>query len=204
MPYCSNCGASLNNEIKFCPNCGAKIGANITKKTGKPVKKKMEKGVVKSLQKETSNYVKSKIKETVLPKTPNENLATNNNAQIKNIETEDKNVIKNKKTPKNLILFYVLLNILLFSFGQGSDEISGLKFFSVIILIIYFIRHKKEKPFNWLLKIILGLQAILLLSIFMTQSEYLFANFFSFLITLSLLGLFIIILVILFKGNKTQ
>jgi uncharacterized Zn finger protein (UPF0148 family) len=202
MPYCINCGTSLNNEIKFCPNCGVKIEANITEKAGKPVKKKMQKGVVKSLQKETSNYVKSKIKETVLQKTPKENLATNNN--IKNIETEDKNVIKQKKTSKNLILFYVLLNVLLFSFGLSSDDIMGVKFFSVLILIIYFIRHKKEKPFNWLLKIILGLQAILLLSIFMTQSEYLFANFLSFLTTLSLLGLFIVILLLLFKGNKTQ
>ena len=200
MPYCSNCGTSLNNKIKFCPNCGVKIEAYLTKKTEKSVKNKMEKGVVKSLQNKTSNYVKSKTKEMVLQKPPKENLATNNDPQIK----KEKSDIKTKKDTKNLIVFYVLLNILLFSFGQGSDDIMGVKFFSVVILIIYFIRHKKDKPFNWLLKIILGLQLILVFSIFMSQSEYLFTNFISFLTTLSLIGLFIVILLLIFKGNKTQ
>lgn len=200
MPYCSNCGTSLNNETKFCPNCGAKIGVNLTKKSGKPVKKKMQKGVVKSLQNKTSNYVKSKTKEMVLQKPPKENLATNNSPQIK----KEKSDIKTKKDAKNLIVFYILLNILLFSFGQGSDDIMGVKLFSAIILVIYFIRHKKDKPFNWLLKIILGLQLILVFSIFMSQSEYLFTNFISFSTTLALLGLFIVILLLMFKGNKTQ
>lgn len=26
MPFCSNCGAKLEDDAKFCPNCGAKVG----------------------------------------------------------------------------------------------------------------------------------------------------------------------------------
>ncbi|AMC11025.1 hypothetical protein Lupro_07090 [Lutibacter profundi] len=203
MPFCTNCGASINNKTKFCPNCGFKIGIT-PKNSSEPSKKKMEKGVVKSLKNETSNYVKSKIKETVSPKTQKDNLYTHSEIKTDDIQIDNNNTINTKKTAKNLILFYVLLNILLFSFGEGSDDIMGVKFFSVIILVIYFIRHQKEKPLNWLLKIFIGLQAILLFSIFITQSQYLFVNFISFLTTLSLLGLFIIILLLLFKGNKTQ
>ncbi|MCF6169147.1 hypothetical protein, partial [Lutibacter sp.] len=61
----------------------------------------------------------------------------------------------------------------------------------------------KERIFNWFIKIILGLQAILLLSIFISSAD-LFVDFISFLTTLSLLGLFIVILLLLFKGNKAQ
>jgi len=204
MAYCTNCGYEIKENSKFCPNCGTKMKTLESKiERRPPPKKRMQKGVVKSLQNKTSNYVKSKIKETILPKTPKENLFTHSETKTDDIQIDNNNTINTNKTSKNLILFYVLLNILLFSFGQSSDDIMGVKFFSVIILVTYFIRHKKEKPFNWLVKIILGLQAILLLSIFISSAEYLFVNFFSFLTTLSLLGLFIVILLLLFKGNKT-
>lgn len=203
MKHCTNCGSKLKINAKFCTSCGSKIGIT-PKNSSEPSKKKMEKGVAKSLKNETSHYVKSKIKETVSPKTQKENLYTHSETKTDDILFDDNNTINMKKTAKNLILFYVLLNILLFSFGQGSYDIMGVKFFSVIILVIYFIRHQKEKPLNWLLKIFLGLQAILLFSIFISSAQYLFVNFISFLTTLSLLGLFIIILLLLFKGNKTQ
>ena len=34
MPFCSNCGAKLEDGAKFCPNCGAKVaGGDVTPQT---------------------------------------------------------------------------------------------------------------------------------------------------------------------------
>ncbi len=115
------------------------------------------------------------------------------------------NSVENKKSnAKNLLIYYFLLNIPLYILNIGFDEIIGVQIFSLVIFVTFLIRAKKEKLINWFMKIIFVLQLILVFSIFMTQSEYLFANFFASLITLSLLGLFIITLILLFKGNKTQ
>ena len=38
MPFCSNCGAKLEEGAKFCPNCGAKIGAEGQAAPSKPNK----------------------------------------------------------------------------------------------------------------------------------------------------------------------
>jgi len=197
MSYCSNCGEPLNNDTKFCPSCGTKI-ETVNKDVKKPISRKMDKGVVKSLKDETSNYATSKIKDTISKKDINENLFKDTSSEIK-----DENPLADIKKPsKKFIIIYLLITIFLLILGPKSDEIIGVQYFSIFILVAYGIRHKKEKPFNWLLKIILILQLVLIFSIFMTQYEYFFSNFFTFLASLSLLGLFIVILTLLFKGNK--
>jgi uncharacterized Zn finger protein (UPF0148 family) len=197
MPYCSNCGTSINNNIKFCPNCGTKM-ENISQKTEQSSKNKMEKGVVKSLKKEVTDTVTSRLKSTISKNPLKESIFDDSSSEIK-----DNNPTSGiKKSFKKLIIIYLLISIFLLILGQKSDEIIGVQYFSIFILVAYGIRHKKEKPFNWFLKIILILQLILIFSVFMTSYKYFFSSFFSLLAGLSILGLFIVNILLLFKGNK--
>ena len=163
--------------MAYCINCGNENISGATFCTSCGYKLKVATKVSKKEQATTTN---------VTPTVTNENIESK----------------KNKA--KNLLIYYFLLNIPLYILNSGYDEIIGVQIFSLLILVTFLIRLKKEKLVNWFMKIIFVLQSILIFSIFMTQSEYLFANFFSALLTLSLLGLFSIILILLFKGNKTQ
>ena len=163
--------------MSYCSNCGSKLKS--TTKFCTSCGSKLEKSIKISKNEQATT-------ENVKPNATNE-------------------IIGNKKNEaKNLLIYYFSLNIPLYILNSGYDEIIGVQIFSLIILITFFLRLKKEKLVNWFMKIIFVLQLILIFSIFMTQSEYLFANFFSVLITLSLFGIFIINLILLFKGNKTQ
>ncbi len=201
MAYCTNCGNKIKENSKFCPNCGTKIETLDTKIERKPPpKRRMEKGAVKSLKKEIKNTVTSKIENTISNQTLSKNILNDNDANPK--IKDNKAASSLWKSAKKTIIFYLLLSILLLILQQKSDEITGVQYFSIFILVAYAFRHKKEKPFNWLLKILLTLQLILIFSIFMTQLEFFFYNLFSFLAGLTLLGLFIVNLLLLFKGNK--
>ncbi|MCF6169172.1 zinc ribbon domain-containing protein, partial [Lutibacter sp.] len=140
--------------MKYCQNCGSELKINAKFCTSCGYKLK------DSL---------SKNEEATASITPN----TTNNS------------IGNKKNNiKNLLIYYFLLNIPLYILNSGVDEIIGVQVFSLVILITYLIRFNKERIFNWFIKIILGLQAILLLSIFISSAD-LFVDFISFLTTLS-------------------
>jgi hypothetical protein len=199
MPYCSNCGASLNKEIKFCPSCGNKIEV-ISNKAKKTPKNKMEKGVIKSLKNETSNFVKSKITKTTPPSIPDNNSP---NIQKKN-ETNLFNKSSKKITKaKKLMIYYFLLNIPIFFINNGEDEILGVLVFSGIILLLYLIRMGNEKPIHIILKIIMGLQALLMLSTIMVNLENIFNSILAFIAIIALVFLLIITIKVILKGNKT-
>jgi len=199
MSYCTNCGTEILNNAKFCPNCGTKVNLLESKiERRPPPKRRMQKGVVKSLKKEFTNTVTSELKETITENPFIENTINDSSFEIENERTTD----ITKKPSKKLIIIYLVISIFLLILGQESDEIIGVQYFSIFILVVYGIRHKKEKPFNWLLKIVLVLQLTLIFSIFMTQSEFFLYNLFSLLAGLSLLGLFIVILLLILKGNK--
>jgi len=141
----------------------------------------------------------SKLKEPIKV-SKNESIASENVTPT----ITNEHIERNKDKAKNLLIYYFLLNIPLYILNSGFDEIIGVQIFSLIILVTFLLRFNKEMLFNWFMKIIFVLQLVLVFSIFMTQSEYLFTNFFSGLITLSLLGLFIITLILLFKRTKIQ
>ena len=163
--------------MAYCSNCGSKQKSNIKFCTNCGLK----------------------LNETIPIK-----VSKNEQTTIGNITPNTTNSSIGNNNAKNLLIYYFLLNIPLYILNAGFDEIIGVQIFSLIILVTFFLRFNKEKVINWFMKIIFVLQLILVFSIFMTQSEYLFANFFSFLTTLFLVGLFIITLILLFKGNKTQ
>jgi len=207
MKYCTNCGSVLNDETKFCAGCGEKASLP-SEKGKKPSKKKsdtnnMEKGVVKSLKKETSNYVKSKIKNTI-SSNPDISKSIKKSSTLQDVfQSNPTNKIDSNSNPaKKLMIYYFLLNIPLYFINTSDDEILGILFFSVILLITYFIRIKKEKPFNIILKIIMGLQLLLMFASVMINLENLFSSIASVIAVITLIALIYVTGKLLIKGNK--
>ena len=195
MAFCTNCGTNNKNNSKFCPNCGTEIAVDSNKsKRRPPPKRKMQKGVVKGIQDETTNFVKSKLKETLIPKAPIEKLTTNTISETQNAENK---TTSNKNTINKWTWIYIIFNGLLILLNIQSEEVMGVVVFSVIILAIVFFRRKKDKPYNWIAKIILIIQLVLLFALIVDDLEY-----FS-LVTLLLIGVFISNVILLFKGNKS-
>jgi len=77
--------------------------------------------------------------------------------------------VTQKEPIKKWLLVYVAVNILFVLFNSGSEEITGILIFSVLIFLIYFLRKKRTKPFNIVLKILLALQMILAVSAIMMR-----------------------------------
>ncbi|MGJ8743270.1 zinc-ribbon domain-containing protein [Polaribacter sp.] len=199
MAYCTNCGTDNKNNSKFCPNCGTAITEDLKKnKRRPPPKRKMKKGVVKSIENEATNSVKSKLKETVAPKTPKSSSPISEVFESKKKTTTSATELQIEDTNKfnKWTWIYAILNGLLLLLGIQSEEVTGVLIFSILILGIVFFRRKKEKPYNLLTKIVLVLQLLLLIAIIVEDLAY-----FS-VVTLLLIGLFASNIILLFKGNK--
>lgn len=210
MKYCTQCGHELIEDAKFCASCGAKTELS-NGNVGKPLMFKgeskslkdkaisfgenaLQKEVQKKIQGETSNYVKSKLEESFSSNTIQENPTTN--TVSKNQTTENK-TISNKNTINKWTWIYVILNGILVYFGHQSDQVIGVLLFSILILGIVFFRRNNDKPYNWLVKIILVIQLIFLIALVAEGIEYI-----SY-ITLLFLGLLVTDLILLFKGNNS-
>ncbi len=204
MKFCPNCGKELPNGVKFCPYCGYKL----VKESDEDLKekpKKMSKGVTKSLQ-ELNNLknVAQKVKPAY--KDIGESFSNTSNTQD---TSELESIGENRKylLPNKTIALYFILNLILQAGSSGSDEVMGIFIYTWIVLIIIFLRRKKEKPFNWLLNIIIFLQAILVFSVGMMTLDYIDAGGDSLgaIIGLGvLLLLFITILLLLYQGNRSR
>lgn len=104
---------------------------------------------------------------------------------------------------KNILLgFYVLLNIPLYSMSGGDDQMLGFLFYSLVITIVIALRIKKDNTFNWVLKILIGLQLLFVLSIFISQIDFLFIDLYSSIATILFFLLSIVLITMLVKGNS--
>jgi uncharacterized Zn finger protein (UPF0148 family) len=173
MAFCTECGTSITNQVKFCPNCGTKIsGIGTPKKSNSNLEKGVAKGLKKNVSNPTSklkNTVEEKIKERLKQKITNESKEVFKNPKPdSNIdETASTNTINMKYAT-----MYIVANVLVYFFGSILPETQGLIIYSIIIFAIYAIfRRKKEKPINWLLKILLGLQFISVLAILFSYAS---------------------------------
>jgi predicted amidophosphoribosyltransferase len=128
------------------------------------------------------------------------------------IPKEDHSIVENdlsnpqvaKNEPrKKWLLVYIVVNILFVLFNGGSEEITGILIFSVIIFLMYSIRRKKDKPFNIALKILLVLQSILAFSILMAGLEYLTSSAYSLIVFACLALLIVVDIKLILNGNKT-
>ena len=208
MQYCTNCGSVLNEGTKFCSGCGDKV--SLSGKGKKPSKKKtdnplMEKGVVKSLKKGITNQIKSKIQKPLSHKPDisrtKKSPITNQDVFHANSTNEIKSGIS---TAKKLMIYYFLLNIPLYFINTGDDEILGILIFSVIIILMYIRRIKYDKPFNIILKIVIGLQSLLMLASIMINIENLGSSLSSVIALITLIALLFFNGKIIAKGNKTN
>ncbi len=210
MKYCTHCGNELIEDTKFCSSCGTKTGISngnvekplMFKGESKSLKDKaisfgkntLQKEVQKKIQDKASNYVKSKFEETFSSNTTQENPTTKT---ISERQTTENKTISNKNTINKWTWIYLFLNGILVYFGYQSDQVIGVLLFSVLILWIVFFRRKNDKPYNWLVKIILVVQLIFLIALVAEGIEYI-----SY-ITLLFLGLLVTDLILLFKGNNS-
>ena len=165
--------------MSFCTNCG-----NVLNKKAK------------FCTKCGAKLQDTPTKKDIAQKIPKEDHANAENATSHQQVTQ-------KEPRKKWLLVYVVVNILFVLFNSGSEEITGILIFSVLIFLIYFIRKKKAKPFNSVLKILLGLQMILAVSAIMMRLEYVTSSAYS-LIVVACLGLLVFVAIkLIFNGNKT-
>jgi len=201
MSYCTNCGSEILNNAKFCPKCGTKLNVQAPKSDRRPApKRRMQKGVVKSLKDNATSIIKDEIKKEISPELLDEK-STRNLFREEDGDNYLKQETNRSKKSKLWFILYVVLNFLLLSQFSGKDEIMGIAFFSIIFFILYVIRRKKEKTFNWLVKIVLILQGVLAFSILVQDFEYL-ENGYALLEVLLLAPLTFVIIMLIFKGNK--
>ncbi|MBP9600262.1 MAG: zinc ribbon domain-containing protein [Lutibacter sp.] len=209
MKYCTHCGTELTGNTKFCTSCGTKTEMS-NGKIEKPLmykgeskslkdkamdfgKKSLQNDFGKQVQDGATNYVKSRLEESFSSNTLKENPTINN---ISETQTPENQTISKGKTINKWTWIYIIMNALLLILGSKSEEVVGVLIFSVIILAIVFFRRKKEKPYNWLVKIILVVQLIFLVALIAESIEYI--SFF----TLVFMGLLLANLALLFKGNN--
>lgn len=204
MSYCHQCGQTLMLNAKFCPACGAKIIAATKTEKRNEYAQKMYKNVVQSLEKQGKSYVEKQIKnqiDKVLPKAGNISESTQQISEVFKPTSTHKPTQNTNTLSQGGIDFwtwvYVAINAILLYLGYRSDEVIGVMVFSIVILLLVFLRRDKPKPYHWLVKILLILQALLLLAFAMEKIEYPNINM------LLMLLMFAINLRLIFKGNKS-
>ena len=204
MPICSKCGQSSTGEGKFCPSCGTPFGSVTAQKEVKDYKEKMYKNTVMSLKKEGQNYAQSKAKE-VLSSLGKEKAQVSETTEpiskvFKSTESQSSKVQQETKTTKNLnkwTWIYLIISAIVAFMGYHAEDVLVVILFSVIVLFLVFLRRKKPKPYNWLVKIILVVQILVL-----TGSVILRLEYFS-VVTLLMISLLITEFILLFKGNNS-
>jgi len=203
MSFCTNCGTNYSQEAKFCPSCGTKIISQTSNKYLTEYKEKMYKNTVMSLKKEGKSFAEQKAKEalnSLLNKKSTISAQTQSTSDV--FTPKKKEVYTSSEKESNAGGFtiwtwiYVVINALLVYLGYRIDTILGTLLFSVVILLLIFLRRETPKPYNWLVKIILLLQLVYLILVLPEGILYLGWN------TLLLILLFITSIMLLFKGNK--
>ncbi len=206
MKFCPNCGKELPDGVKFCPYCGYKLTKESDEIT-KEKSKNMTKGVTKSLQ-ELKNLKKATQEAKPIHKSGSESFdkekPLRDGSDVESVENSGKYLLPNKT-----IALYFILNLILQAGSSSSDEVMGIFIYTWIVLIIIFLRRNKEKPFNWLLNIIIFLQGILVFSVGMMTLDYIGAagagDSLGAIIGLGVLALlFITILLLLYQGNRSK
>ena len=212
MAFCTNCGTENKNNSKFCPNCGTEITVDSHKSRRRPPpKRKMQKGVVKSLQDQVPKTTEKKMKDyffsdnsdQFVDSSPpsNQNFDSLDGFSEENTDySQGKEKVKDSLKGK-LLGFYVILNILLVLFSAGNEMLAGYMIYSLIIIIVISIRIKKEKTFNWVLKILIVLQILSSISILVLSLDS-YSYLLNTIAALALIGLLVVKVLMLLKGNK--
>ena len=176
MPYCTNCGTNYIQEAKFCTSCGAKINGETSNEYPSEYKEKLYKNTVTGLEQSQN------VSEVFKPNKKAESYLEETSSKTGGITI--------------WTWIYLIINALLVYLGYRIETVLGTLLFSVVVLLLVFLRRDKPKPYNWLVKIILLLQLVYLILVLPEGILYLGIN------TLLLIALFITNFILLFKGNK--
>lgn len=205
MQFCSKCGTAISSQATICPSCGLEILSS--NKLGDIVEnqtQKMKKGVTKSLQDQAQNFVQKEIKEqlqnAIKPgNNPKESIPHADEKQQAEKEKEQ----QKKQTGSNISFWfwiYIALNIALAYFGFHITDVLYALMLSFLIIITVLIRTSKPNPFNWLAKLLLFVQLALFVLIEMKWIDYVL----QFRISQIIIAVFLVNLILLFKGNRTK
>ncbi len=163
MAYCTQCGKSLLPVAKFCPACGTQVITIQSKTYASGYKEKMFKGVEQQLKsslrsKATSSFQKNASEWIEKSKTGAKK------AQEVTSKTKVTEVAKQETTGGVTIWtwLYLIVNTILAVRSYRLNEVLGILFFSFLVLVLVFIRLKKPKPYNWLIKLLVVVQVVFL------------------------------------------
>lgn len=189
MAYCTNCGQPLLGQAKFCAGCGTKVLAEQIRTYASGYREKMHKGVEQQLKSNLRSYANAAIKKNISRMAEKGISAAVSAPPITN------------KVAGGVTLWtwlYLIVNVIIAVRGYHSDQVIGIVFCSLIVLSLVFIRRKKAKPYNWLTKLLLVVQMVIVALILY---RHVMDQYFTF-ISLLFAALLYIDFTLLFKGNK--
>lgn len=183
MTFCTHCGNQIITGAKFCTSCGSKVAVSHlkVKEFATGYKQKMYKNAVQSLKSEGTKFAQQKIKDALENAIQNKQIITEQNTPVAEVfkpnglSSADKKASQTNKIGGIDIWtwIYIVISAILLYLGNALDEVIGIMLFSVIIILIVLLRRKKPKPYNWLVKIILVLQAVFLIALLADRIEFL-------------------------------
>lgn len=211
MQYCSQCGTAISTQAQFCPSCGwevtlkSKVESKIEEKIPK-----MEKGVTKSLENKTQQYVENQVRKSIdqiisKPTAELDEVLKNQNPKptihsdtLSDHKTSIQNETRSGSNVHNMIWIYAGLQILLGYLGYKTPEILLISLVSIFVFIVVWMQKNLPKPFNWIVKSLLVFQMLIYTLLVMRWYEFLFQSRLAILIII----LFFVNFILLFKGNK--
>lgn len=223
MAYCTNCGQPLLGQVKFCAGCGTKVVAELIQTYATGYKEKMYKGVEQQLKSSLRSYAESTLRKNIsrmaekgisavldpppIPgPTPVSQIPV---SQPSPVEKKSTTVSQPTATEPPIeyevnggitiwTWLYVIVNVIIAVRGYLSNEVIGILVCSIIVLLLVFTRRKKVKPYNWLSKLLIVVQMVVVASILY---RHVMGQFFTF-TSLLFAALLYIDFSLLFKGNK--
>ena len=225
MAYCTNCGQPLLGQAKFCASCGTKVLAEQVRTYATGYKEKMHKGVEQQLKSSLRSYANSTIRKNIsqlaekgisaVEETFHNTLSGRETApfdsnpiskEIKPAPVDKKSAPVSERPIEYEVRggvtiwtwLYLIVNVIIAVRGYHSYEVIGILVCSLIVLLLVFIRRKKAKPYNWLTKLFVLVQVVIVASILY---RHVMGQFFTF-ISLLFAALLYIDFSLLFKGNK--
>ncbi|MGB4846341.1 MAG: zinc ribbon domain-containing protein [Saprospiraceae bacterium] len=212
MQYCTQCGTVISSQAKFCPSCGLEMSfKSPAVKEREQLPEGMEKGVVKSLQDRSEDISEKQIKESVDDLVPKKN-ALEMNTDDKHRQTgypplpgkhfsqpnEQRHDPDKEAGVSFWIWIYLIFNLVLGYLGYRIVNVMWILAISGFIIIGVWIRKGKLKPYNWLIKILIVGQIIILPELLYPRLQYMVIDA----VTILFVGILILDFLLLFKGNK--
>lgn len=209
MAFCTNCGQSLGSGVRFCPSCGTQVAAAPPESKIRGYKEKMFKGAEQRLKTTLQGQARSAAQK-VFSKAAGEARRQAGEAISESFTSKEAVPQNPGKGVSGWIWIFLLLSILLALLSGVSGDlafvITGILAYgigrvlilSAVILLLVLARKNKPKPLNWLAKILLLGQILLLAWILYNR---VMGQYFD-ISALAMAALFFTDLKLLFNGNK--